>query len=81
MPDILAGLNDPSGFTREDLEQMHAGALRVLDELGMAVENQYALQALAAAGVRIEGVRAYFQPGFNPACRSRSPSSPPRWPW
>ena len=58
------GLSSPSGFSREDLEQMHAGALRVLSELGLAVDNPQALQVLGQAGVRIEGGRAFFQPDF-----------------
>lgn len=55
---------DPFSFSKDDLEQMHCGALRVLQELGLVIENQYALQALAAAGVRVEGARAFFAPAF-----------------
>ena len=43
---------------------MHQGALRALNELGISVENETALQALADAGVRVEGTRAYFAPEF-----------------
>jgi trimethylamine---corrinoid protein Co-methyltransferase len=59
---MLTGLPVSSGFTPNDLAEMHGGALRVLAELGMAVENPVALRALAAGGVRVEGARAFFQP-------------------
>lgn len=52
------------GFTQADLEQMHHAALQVLQELGLAVENDVALRALAEAGVRVDGTRAYFSPEF-----------------
>ena len=42
------GLSSPSGFSREDLEQMHAGALRVLSELGLAVDNPTAVKQFLA---------------------------------
>ncbi len=44
--------------------QMHAGALRVLSELGLAVDNPQALRVLEQAGVRVEGGRAFFLPAF-----------------
>jgi trimethylamine:corrinoid methyltransferase-like protein len=56
------------GFDLEGIEQMHQGALRALRELGISVENKTALAALAAAGVRIEGTRAYFEPEFVEEC-------------
>lgn len=43
---------------------MHQAALQVLDEIGLAVENDTAIQALARAGVRITGNRAYFPPAL-----------------
>lgn len=62
--DFVQGLAKQYGFDREGIEQMHRGALRTLRELGISVENQTALAALAAAGVKIEGSRAYFEPEF-----------------
>lgn len=47
---------------------MHQGALRTLRELGISVENETALKALAAAGVRVEGTRAYFEPEYIEEC-------------
>jgi trimethylamine--corrinoid protein Co-methyltransferase len=64
IPSRFPGQAGMSGFSPDDLEQMHAGALRVLSELGLAVENQAPLQALAHAGVRVEGKRAFFEPQF-----------------
>lgn len=52
------------GFHPEGIQQMHAGALRALEELGISVENETALNALKAAGVRVEGTRAHFAPQF-----------------
>ena len=51
-------------FSPDDLAEMHSAALRVLREIGMVVGNQQALKALADAGVRVEGGRAFFAPGF-----------------
>ncbi|NLE44204.1 MAG: hypothetical protein GX620_05750 [Chloroflexi bacterium] len=48
----------------QDLERMHTAALRVLDEIGIAIENPVALDALKRAGVRVSGDRAHFAPGF-----------------
>ncbi len=62
MMHIIKSSSSIEGFTREDLEQMHGAAVRVLAELGMAVENPLARRALAEAGVRVEGTRAYFAP-------------------
>jgi trimethylamine--corrinoid protein Co-methyltransferase len=50
------------GFSPSGIAQMHQAALRVLHEIGMAVDNPAALQALAEAGVRVADGRAFFQP-------------------
>ncbi|RPJ43128.1 MAG: hypothetical protein EHM21_11935, partial [Chloroflexi bacterium] len=67
-PPIFANLSIPAGFSFDDLQQMHAAALRVLDQLGISVENPIALDALRAAGARLEGTRAYFRPEFVQEC-------------
>ena len=54
----------PKGFTRAEIERMHGAALRTLHEIGLEVANPQALQALAGAGVRIAGQRAFFEPAF-----------------
>jgi trimethylamine:corrinoid methyltransferase-like protein len=43
---------------------MHRAALKVLHELGIAIENSEAIHALEHAGVRVDGSRAYFRPEF-----------------
>lgn len=60
--DLSASFAAQFGFDREGIEQMHQGALRTLRELGLSVENKTALDALAGAGVRVEGTRVYFAP-------------------
>jgi trimethylamine--corrinoid protein Co-methyltransferase len=54
----------PKEFTREEIERMHSAALRTLHEIGLEVANPQALQALASAGVRVAGQRAFFEPAF-----------------
>jgi trimethylamine--corrinoid protein Co-methyltransferase len=51
-----------SAFSGDDFARMHAAALRVLHELGMAIENQEALRLLTAAGLRVTGERVCFPP-------------------
>ncbi len=62
--DLSAALAVQVGFTHEEIARMHEGALRALAEIGLAVENEVALQALAQAGVRIADGRAFFEPTF-----------------
>lgn len=62
--DLNATYQSAFGFDWDGVDQMHRSALRVLRELGISVENETALRALAAAGVRVEGTRAYFEPEF-----------------
>jgi trimethylamine---corrinoid protein Co-methyltransferase len=62
--DFNAAFAEQFGFDQAGIAQMHQGALRTLRELGISVENQAARAALSAAGVRIDGTRAYFEPRF-----------------
>jgi trimethylamine--corrinoid protein Co-methyltransferase len=60
-PDTIGPLK---AFTREEIEEMHHAALRVLEKLGIQVANVQAREALAEAGAKIEGDRAFFEPSF-----------------
>jgi len=80
----VTDLPERMAFTKPDIEQMHQAALRTLQELGISVENQAALQALADAGVRVVGTRAFFEPEFVTEHLTqlrqdwdKAPSSPP----
>ncbi len=53
-----------AALTQDDISRMHGGALQVLEEIGIAVENEQALQILAKSGVDLKGNRAFFQPEF-----------------
>ena len=61
---ILGPIGHIQPFSVEEIEQMHHAALRVLHELGLEVANAQALGALEAAGVRVAGGRAHFEPEF-----------------
>jgi trimethylamine--corrinoid protein Co-methyltransferase len=45
-----------------EIEEMHAAALRVLDEIGLQVVHPRALAQLQDAGARVDGDRVYFEP-------------------
>jgi len=62
MPGNRAGGLTP--LTHDELEQMHAAAMRVLDEIGLQVVNVRALAQLRAAGARVDGDRVHFEPDF-----------------
>ncbi len=62
--DLSHGAAEAMGFDGAGIRQMHEAALRVLQEIGLGVENEYALNALARAGVRTDSERAYFAPEF-----------------
>jgi trimethylamine--corrinoid protein Co-methyltransferase len=61
---LATPLGARQAFSREEIERMHGAALRTLLEIGLEVANDQALQALAGAGVRIAGQRAFFEPAF-----------------
>ena len=44
----------------EIIQRIHDNSLRMLNELGMAFHSTEALAILRKAGVRVEGIRAYF---------------------
>ena len=72
-------------LTSEETEKIHLASLRVLDEIGMAIEHPWAAHKLAEAGVKIDRAkgRAFFPPEIveskvreNPAefiCGARDP--------
>jgi trimethylamine--corrinoid protein Co-methyltransferase len=62
--DLSHGVAEQIGFSQEDIARMHQAALRTLREVGLAIDNAQALQAVADAGVRIERGRAFFEPAF-----------------
>ena len=66
--DLSPVFTEAMGFTPAGIAQMHASALQVLHELGISVENEAARRALAEAGVRVQGVRAYPEPAFVETC-------------
>ncbi len=61
---LMGASGDVRAFTRDEIQQMHDAALRVLREIGIQVANARALQMLAAAGARVDGDRAFFEPSF-----------------
>jgi trimethylamine:corrinoid methyltransferase-like protein len=66
--DLSGAIAQSMGFTPAGIAQMHGAALQVLHELGISVENETALRALADAGVRVEGSRAYPEPAVVETC-------------
>ena len=58
----------PVGWLREllrdEIEEIHRAALRVLDEIGLVVANATARYRLARPGARVAGERVYFAPSF-----------------
>jgi trimethylamine--corrinoid protein Co-methyltransferase len=48
----------------EQIERLHAGALRVLERTGLQIQGQFLLQALAEAGCKVDFAarRAWFRP-------------------
>jgi trimethylamine--corrinoid protein Co-methyltransferase len=51
-------------FSQEDVRQIHAATLKVLQEVGVDFNYAPALSVLAEAGCRIEGERVFFEPDF-----------------
>jgi trimethylamine--corrinoid protein Co-methyltransferase len=51
-------------FCQEDVRQIHAATLKVLQEVGVDFNFAPALSVLAEAGCRIEGERVFFEPDF-----------------
>jgi trimethylamine--corrinoid protein Co-methyltransferase len=62
--DVSTTLAERMGFTPDAIERMHCAALRVLNEIGLSVENSDALKVLSDAGVRVVGSRVFFEPAF-----------------
>jgi trimethylamine--corrinoid protein Co-methyltransferase len=54
----------PRPLTEEHEEQVHANAMRILEEIGVDVLHERARQALANEGQKVEGDRVYLDRGF-----------------
>ncbi len=55
-------LGNQNPYFQGDIEKFHREALKVLQKIGLAVENDTALQALTRAGLKVEGSRVFFEP-------------------
>lgn len=62
MTHITIPIAEQVGFTADDIQRMHLAALQVLDEIGLAIDHEAALELLQAAGVRVKDNRAHFSP-------------------
>jgi trimethylamine--corrinoid protein Co-methyltransferase len=51
-------------LSAEDLDRLHAGALRILERTGLQIQGQFLLRALAEAGCKVDFAahRAWFPP-------------------
>jgi trimethylamine--corrinoid protein Co-methyltransferase len=65
-----------SVLSPDELRQVHAAALRILEEVGMCIELPAALDILEGAGARVDRAtsRAYMPPDLVEACRARIPT-------
>jgi trimethylamine--corrinoid protein Co-methyltransferase len=49
-------------LSEEEVEQIHAATLRILDETGIILTNTEAREVLTGVGAKVEGDRLYFPP-------------------
>lgn len=61
-------------FTDEEVQQIHATTLRVLEEVGVDFSCEPALEVFAKAGCRVEGERVFFKPKFVEEQVAKAPS-------
>lgn len=61
-------------FTDEEVQQIHATTLRVLEEVGVDFSYGPALEVLAKAGCKVEGERVFFKPKFVEEQVAKAPS-------
>lgn len=61
-------------FTDDEMQQIHATTLRVLEEVGVDFAYAPALEVFAKAGCRIEGERVFFKPKFVEEQIAKAPS-------
>ena len=47
-------------FTKDDVENLHEGVLRVLSEVGVKIENDEALEIFKQYGARVEDGTVYI---------------------
>ena len=57
------------------LERIHDQAIRILQDVGVEVHSQEAIQLLAGAGQRVDGTRVHFDEGFVMAQLALAPST------
>lgn len=61
-------------FTDEEVQQIHATTLRVLEEVGVDFNYEPALEVLTKAGCKVEGERVFFKPKFVEEQIAKAPS-------
>ncbi len=61
-------------FSPDDLQQIHAGALRVLESVGIDFLYEPAVELLAKAGCKVDGKRVFFPPKLVDEQIAKAPS-------
>lgn len=61
-------------FSDDDVRQIHAATMKVLQEVGVVFSYAPALEVLAGAGCRIEGERVFFEPALVERQVAKAPS-------
>jgi trimethylamine--corrinoid protein Co-methyltransferase len=61
-------------LTQAQIEQIHAASLKVLDEIGVHVENETARSLIEQGGARVDGNRAHLPPAMVEEALEKVPS-------